>query len=106
MCIKISFTSGANFQCTMKLVSAPQNLGQKMTDRERTEALHFIISFTERVDVGNIGVRGRGSTTFLNDNYPSRIPDLGSRIQKQHQKRGVKKFIVIPFIVATNFTKL
>jgi hypothetical protein len=25
------------------------------------------------------------------DFYPSRIPDLGSRIQKQHQKRGVKK---------------
>jgi hypothetical protein len=25
------------------------------------------------------------------DFYPSRIPDLGSRIQKQQQKRGVKK---------------
>jgi hypothetical protein len=24
------------------------------------------------------------------DFYPSRIPDLGSRIQKQQQKRGVK----------------
>jgi hypothetical protein len=30
----------------------------------------------------------------------------GSRIQKQKQKRGVKKFVVIPFFVATNFTKL
>jgi hypothetical protein len=41
------------------------------------------------------------------DFYPSRIPDLGSRIQKQEQKRGVKKKIfVIPFYVATNFTKL
>jgi hypothetical protein len=40
------------------------------------------------------------------DFYPSRIPDLGSRIQKQQQKRGVKKkFVVIPFVVATNFTK-
>jgi hypothetical protein len=82
----------------MKLASAPQNLGQKMTDRER-EPKHFIISFTERVDVGNIGVRGRGSTTFLKmiiavlrirDVHPvSRtwflpIPDPGS----QHQKRG------------------
>jgi hypothetical protein len=38
------------------------------------------------------------------DFYPSRIPDLGSQIQKQHQKRGVKKIVVIPFYVATNFT--
>jgi hypothetical protein len=36
------------------------------------------------------------------DFYPSRISDLGSRIQKQQQKRGVK----INFYVATNFTKL
>jgi hypothetical protein len=41
------------------------------------------------------------------DFYPSRIPDLGSRIKKQQQKRGVeKKFVVIPFFVATNFTTL
>jgi hypothetical protein len=48
------------------------------------------------------------------DIYPSRIPDLGSRIpdlvsriQKQQQKRGVKKkFVVITFYAATNFTKL
>jgi hypothetical protein len=32
------------------------------------------------------------------DFYPSRIPNLGSRIQKQ--------FVVITFYVATNFTKL
>ncbi len=31
----------------------------------------------------------------------------GSRIQKQQQKRGVKKKLVVkPFLVATNFTKL
>jgi hypothetical protein len=40
------------------------------------------------------------------DVYSSRIPDLGSRIQKQQQKRGVKKLVVIPFFVALNFTKL
>ncbi len=42
-----------------------------------------------------------GSGMFIPDPdfYPSRIP-------KQHQKRGVKFFFVIPFIVATNFTKL
>jgi hypothetical protein len=33
------------------------------------------------------------------DFYPSRIPDRGSRIQKQQQKRGVKKLVVIPFIL-------
>jgi hypothetical protein len=36
----------------------------------------------------------------------SRIPDLESWIQKPQQKRGDKKFAVIPFFVATNFTKL
>jgi hypothetical protein len=30
----------------------------------------------------------------------------GSRIQKQQQKRGVKKIVIITFYVATNFTKL
>jgi hypothetical protein len=36
------------------------------------------------------------------DFYPSRIPD-----PKTATKRGVKKkFVVIPFYVATNFTKL
>jgi hypothetical protein len=39
------------------------------------------------------------------DFYPSRIPDLGSRIQKQVEKRGVKKKFVKHFFVATNFTK-
>ncbi len=34
----------------------------------------------------------------------SRIPDLGSPIQKQQQKRWVKNFFFIPFSVATNFT--
>ncbi len=36
----------------------------------------------------------------------SRISDPGSRIQKQQQNRGVKKLVVVPFFVATNFTKL
>ncbi len=51
------------------------------------------------------------------DFYPTRIsepgswflpiPDLGSRIQKQQQKRGVEnKFVIILFFVVTNFTKL
>jgi hypothetical protein len=41
------------------------------------------------------------------DFYPSRIPDLGSRIQQQLQKRGVEKnFVVIPFFIAINLTKL
>jgi hypothetical protein len=42
------------------------------------------------------------------DFYPSRIPDLGSRIPdpKTATERGEKKFFVIPFYVATNFTKL
>jgi hypothetical protein len=41
------------------------------------------------------------------DFYPSCIPDLGSRIpEPKTATRGEKKFVVIPFYVATNFTKL
>jgi hypothetical protein len=45
------------------------------------------------------------------DFYPSRIPDLGSRIpdpKTATKERGEKKFDVIPvpFYLATNFTKL
>jgi hypothetical protein len=47
-----------------------------------------------------------GSRILDPDFDPFRIPDLGPRIQKQHQKRGVKKYVVKPFFVATNFTKL
>ncbi len=34
------------------------------------------------------------------------IPDLGFRIHKKATKRWVKKFVVLPFFVATNITKL
>jgi hypothetical protein len=43
------------------------------------------------------------------DFYPFRIPDPGSRIPDQKtatKERGEKKFVVKPFFVATNFTKL
>jgi hypothetical protein len=43
------------------------------------------------------------------DFYPSRIPDPRSRIpdpKTATKKRGEKKFVVITFYVATNFTKL
>jgi hypothetical protein len=50
------------------------------------------------------------------DFYPSRIPDPGSRIpdlgsripdpKTATKERGEKKLFVIPFYVATNFTKL
>jgi hypothetical protein len=43
------------------------------------------------------------------DFYPSRIPDPGSRIpdpKTATKERGEKKFVVITFYVATNFTKL
>ena len=42
---------------------------------------------------GNISVADPGCLSRIPDPdfYPSRIPDLGSRIQKQQQKRGVKK---------------
>jgi hypothetical protein len=43
------------------------------------------------------------------DFYPSRIPDLRSRIpdpKTATKERGEKKLAVIPFYVATNFTKM
>ncbi len=43
------------------------------------------------------------------DFYPSRIPDPGSRIPNPKtaaKERGEKKLVVMPFYVATNFTKL
>jgi hypothetical protein len=47
---------------------------------------------------------------ILNFIHPgSRIPDLGSRIpdpKTATKERGEKKFVVITFYVATNFTKL
>jgi hypothetical protein len=52
-----------------------------------------------------------GSGMFIPDPefYPSRISDLGSRIpdpKTATKERGKKKFNVISFNVATNFTKL
>jgi hypothetical protein len=47
-----------------------------------------------------------GSRILIFTHPGSRISDLGSRIQKQQQKREVKKFDVIPFNVATNFNKI
>jgi hypothetical protein len=40
------------------------------------------------------------------DFYPSRIPGLGSRIQKQQQKRGVKKISCHTFLCSHKFHKL
>jgi hypothetical protein len=44
-----------------------------------------------------------GSVMFILDPdfYPSRIPDPKTATKE----RGEKKFVVIPFLVATNFTK-
>jgi hypothetical protein len=47
----------------------------------------------------------KGCKQWFFTHHGSRIPDLGSRTQKPQQKRGVKKIVVIPFFVATNFTK-
>jgi hypothetical protein len=38
------------------------------------------------------------------DFYPSRISD--PRSKNSNKREGRKKFVVIPFYVATNFTKL
>jgi hypothetical protein len=56
----------------------------------------------------NEGNQCCGSAMFIPDPR-SRIPDLGSRIpdpKTAAKERGEKKIFVIPFYVATNFTKL
>ncbi len=41
------------------------------------------------------------------DFCPSRIPDLGSRTQKQQQKRGMKKkLVVLPFFCSHKYHKI
>jgi hypothetical protein len=47
-----------------------------------------------------------GSRILIFAHSGSQISDPGFRIQKQQQKRRVKKFVVKPFFGATNFTKL
>ncbi len=52
------------------------------------------------------GLQCCGSGMFIPDPdfYPSRIPDLGFKNSNKWERW--KKFVVIPFTVATNFTKL
>jgi hypothetical protein len=64
-----------------------------------------------RILVFLISVADPGCLSLIPDPdfYPSRIPDLGSRIpdpKTARKERGEKKFVVITFYVATNFTKL
>jgi hypothetical protein len=40
------------------------------------------------------------------DFYPSRIPDIESRIQKQEQKRGVKNLFFHTFFCGDEFHKI
>ncbi len=53
---------------------------------------------------GITGMQWCGSGMF-SDFYPSRIPDLGSRIQKQQQKRGVKKNLLSYLILLPQFSQ-
>jgi hypothetical protein len=65
-----------------------------------------VVTNTEKSSVADPGCLSRIQDP---DFYPSRIPDLGSRIpdpKTATKERGEKKFVVITFYVATNFTKL
>jgi hypothetical protein len=57
----------------------------------------LILSMTILYDTYMIG---KVNTSVADpDFYPSRIPELGSRIQKQQQKRGVKKNMLSYFFM-------
>ncbi len=96
-----------------------QILGRLLTDgpvltphQEQVEPTGYCVSRLYRVihlEGHNYSVADPGCLSRIPDPdfYPSRIPDLGSRIPKQQQKRGLKNFfLVIPFYLATNFTKI
>ncbi len=67
---------------TSKLQEKPSALKREHPAVQNMKFLAFFIS------VADPGCLSRISDP---DFYPSRIPDLGSRIQKQQQKRKVKK---------------
>jgi hypothetical protein len=48
----------------------------------------------------------QATSSFADPGFFSRIPYIGPRIQKQQQKRRVKKNFCLTFFVATNITKL
>jgi hypothetical protein len=60
---------------------------------------------SDQVPTGIIEFCGYGIFIPDPDFYLSRIPHLGPRIKQQQQKRG-KKFVVLLFTVAPNFTQL
>jgi hypothetical protein len=61
---------------------------------ERCILLYIVPSLVNfRKSIVGVSVADPGCLSRIPDPdfYPFRIPDLGSRIQKQQQKRGVKK---------------
>jgi hypothetical protein len=82
--------------------------------------VHSIVSTCVQLSLGRMSVADPGYLTRIPDPdfYPFRIPDPGSRIpdpgsripdpgtKTATKERGEKKFIVKPFFVATNFTRL
>jgi len=75
------------------------------------EVLHLIRHSQGRVTLKLLlsqccGIRDVYSGFPYPDFYPSQIPDLGSRIQKQQQKRGPKKICCHTFFSSHNFHKV
>jgi hypothetical protein len=68
--------------------------------------LHFLLSATHYASTGTLGQLALLCIDTQCCRSGMFIPDLVSRIQNQQQKRGKKKFVIIPFFVATYFTKL
>ncbi len=62
----------------------------------------------ENVSIENTSVADPGCLSRIPDPdfYPSRIPDLGSRIQKQQQKREVKKIRCHTFLCSHKYHKI
>ncbi len=80
-------------------------IGFKSTTMEQIQAILDMKSCL-RTSVADPGCLSR---ILDPDFYPSRIPDLVSRIpdpKTATKERGEKKIVVIPCFVATNFTKL
>jgi hypothetical protein len=81
-------------------IHADSDSGQTL--KQKKKKLKFCMKNILKVSVADPGCLSRIPDP---DFYPSRIPNLGSRIQKQEQKRGVKKICCHTFVCSLKFHK-
>ncbi len=99
-------TRRVKLKCT--LVSLPVHDTCKHSEHRMAGSLFFVPTNFDTKSLGVHQCCGSGMFIRIPDPafYPSRIPDVGSRIQKQLQKRGVKKNCCYTFFYSHKFNKI